>query len=319
MAADIALAYNNLSTLLAAGVPMLRSLNTTASGFKADMKRTFLELGDAVAKGIPMAEGMARHPRIFDPLDVMIIRAAEASGSLPESLKLLAQWHEFCHRIKKRTLSGLMLPIALIHLTAVVAPLPSYFLGGQQLDSYIRSVIMILSLFYIPAAIVLVITGLTPKEGMLRRMLDRVAMRIPLLHQALYKLSLSRYCWVFHMLTKAGLPMTDCAEKAAAATGNAVVRDMVKGGASSARAGNPVSAGLSPKLPPEFINIWLVGEETGELDNVTRRLAENTGESAELLFRELAAWFPRLIYVLVSILIIYYIFQNLGIIYSSVL
>lgn len=319
MAADIALAYNNLSTMLAAGVPMLRSLNLVAAGFRADMKRTFLELADAVAKGTPMADGMARYPRIFDPLDVMIIRAAEASGSLPESLKLLAQWHEFCHRIKKRTLSGLMLPIVLIHLAAIFAPVPRYFLGGRQFDSYITSVIMILCFFYIPAAIVLVITGLTPKQGILRRMLDRLPMLIPLWRQAVYKLSLSRYCWVFHMLTKAGLPMTDCAEKAAAATNNAVVRDMVKGGAASAKAGNPVSAGLSVKLPPEFINIWLVGEETGELDNVTRRLAENTGESAEFLFKELAAWFPRLIYVLVSILIIYYIFKGFGIIYRSVL
>ncbi|HUT28690.1 MAG TPA: type II secretion system F family protein [Sedimentisphaerales bacterium] len=316
MATDIALAYHNLATMLDAGVPMQRSLNVVAAGLKPDGQRAFLELAQAVANGNSLGETMACRPAVFDPLDVMVIRAAETSGSLPELLGLLAKWYEFRRRIKRRIFSGLTLPVLLIHLVAIFAPLPSYFLGGRHATAYIGAAVGILSLFYVPAGIAFVITRMTPKQGMLRRTLDRVAMRIPILGPAVYKLSLSRYCWVFHMLTRAGLPLTDCAEKAADAAGSTVVTDLVRPGAASAKNGNPVSAGFSVDLPVEFIDIWRIGEETGELDNVTRRLAEDAGEKAELLFHELASWLPRFVYGLVAVLMIYYIFRNLALIYG---
>jgi type II secretory pathway component PulF len=104
---------------------------------------------------------------------------------------------------------------------------------------------------------------------------------------------------------------------AAAGTGNVVVAELFEPGTASAKAGNPVSAGFATQLPAEFISIWRVGEETGELDNVTKRLADGNGQAAEFMFGEVAQWFPRLVYLLVAILIIAYIIRNLGIIMSG--
>jgi type IV pilus assembly protein PilC len=317
VAANIALAYHNLATMLDAGVPMQRSLNVVAVGLEDRLHRAFLELAEAVAKGNTLAETMTGSPAVFGPLDVMIVRAAEKSGSLPESLNLLSKWYEFSARIRKRMLSGLLLPIFLIHLTAIFAPLPGYLLGGWNIWGYLTEVAVILSLFYVPAAAVLIVR-MMPRTSPLYRMLDKLMLKIPVLSQAVFKLALSRYCWVFHMLTRAGLPITDCAEMAAAGTGNVVVAELFEPGTASAKAGNPVSAGFSTQLPVELISIWRIGEETGELDNVTKRLADSNGQAAEFLFGEVAQWFPRLVYGLVSLLIIYYIFRNLGIIYGSV-
>jgi type II secretory pathway component PulF len=317
VATGIALAYHNLATMLDAGVPMQRSLNVVASGLEDRLQRAFMELAEAVAKGNTLAETMAGSPAVFGPLDVMIVRAAEKSGSLPESLSLLAKWYEFSARIRKRILSGLLLPIFLIHLTAIFAPLPGFLLGGLNIWAYLTEVAMILSLFYVPTATV-VIVRMMPRASALRRLLDQLMLKIPVLSPAVFKLALSRYCWVFHMLTKAGLPITDCAEMAAASTGNVVVAELFRPGAASAKAGNPVSAGFSAQLPVELISIWRIGEETGELDNVTKRLADSNGQAAEFLFGQVAQWFPRLVYGLVSLLIVYYIFRNLGIIYGSV-
>jgi len=112
------------------------------------------------------------------------------------------------------------------------------------------------------------------------------------------------------MLIKAGVPITDCAERAASAAGNAVVTDLVKPAAVSAKAGNPVSDGFPPKLPKDFLEIWRVGEETGKLDDVTKRLADGNAEAAEFWFTEFARWLPRLIYCLICLLMIYYIIVN---------
>ena len=308
MAKSLAVAYHNLSIMLDAGVPLLRSLNTVGSGLKPHMRRAFLKLAESVSKGNPLTETMAQSPRIFDPVDVTIIQAAETSGNLPESFNLLSQWHEFSHRIGRKMRTGMILPVLVIHAAAFFAPFPTLALGGWHIERYLISVVKILLLFYIPAAIIFVIRRMTPKTGLLRRLLDRLTLKIPVLGRAVYKLALSRYCWVFHMLIKGGVPITDCAEKAAAATGNAVVTDLFRPAVASAKAGQPVSEGFPAKLPMDFLEIWRVGEEAGKLDDVTKRLADNNAEAAEFLFTEFARWLPRVIYFLIAILILYYVF-----------
>ncbi len=318
MSNSLALAYHNLSIMLDAGVPLLRSLNTLSSGLKPRMRAAFLRLADSVSKGNTLAETMTKSPNIFNPLDVMLIQAAETSGSLPESFKLLSEWHEFSGRIAKKMLSGMTLPVLLIHATAFIAPFPGFVLGDWQIGPYLTSAVTILLLFYIPAAIIFIILRMTPKTGLFRRLLDRLTLRIPLLGRAVYKLALSRYCWVFHMLTKAGVPITDCAERAASAAANAVVTDLVKPAAASAKAGKPVSDGFGSKLPMDFLDIWRVGEEAGKLDAVTKRLADDNAEAAEFWFNEFARWLPRLIYCLVSLMMIYYILVNFSKVMSAV-
>jgi len=314
VAATLALAYHNLSTLLAAGVPLLRSLDTTADSLDRRLGPAFRQLSQAAAKGRPLARTMDNRPDVFAPTDVMIVLAAETSGTLPESLALLAKWHEFQQSIKRKMLSAMMLPVIMIHAAAFLAPLPGFFLGGWHVAIYIRQVISILLLFYIPAGLIFGIIRFSPRTGVLRTLLDMALLRIPLLGTALYRLSLSRYCRVFYMLTKAGLPITDCAEQSADAAGNAVVARQVRGGSASAKAGRPVSAGFSTRLPVEFINLWQVGEETGKLEDAAKRLADNIRGSADFMFGEFAAWLPRMIYFLVCLIIAYFIFRNLALI-----
>ncbi|MHC4172078.1 MAG: type II secretion system F family protein [Planctomycetota bacterium] len=318
MANSLALAYHNLSIMLDAGVPLLRSLNTVSSALDPHTRVAFLRLVQSASKGNTLAETMTQSPSIFNPVDVTIIQAAETSGNLPESFKLLSQWHEFSGRIRKKMLSGMFLPILLLHATAFIAPFPGFVLGGWQIGPYLTSVVTILLLFYIPAVIIFIILRITPKTGLFRRLLDRLTLKIPLLGRAVYKLALSRYCWVFHMLTKAGVPITDCAERAASATTNAVVTDLVKPAAASAKAGRPVSDGFGSKLPMDFLEIWRVGEETGKLDDVTKRLADDNAEAAEFWFTEFARWLPRVIYCLVCLLMLYYIFVNFSKIMTTV-
>jgi type II secretory pathway component PulF len=317
VASTLALAYHNLSIMLDAGVPVLRSLNTVASGSEPRLRAAFRKLAETVSKGNPLAETMAQSPKIFAPLDVMLVQAAEESGNLPQALELLSKWHEFSGRITRKMLSAMTLPIVLIHVTAFIAPLPAFALGGWQTMAYLITVAKILLLFYLPAGVIFVIVRMTPKTGAARRLLDRLVLRIPILGRGVYKLALSRYCWAFHMLCGAGLPITDCAEKAASATTNAVVTDLFRPAAASAKAGNAVSDGFSAKLPPDFVDIWRIGEETGQLDDVTRRLADNNGQDAEFWFDEFARWFPRFVYALVCLVMIYYIFRNFSLIMTT--
>ncbi|MBN2138985.1 MAG: type II secretion system F family protein [Sedimentisphaerales bacterium] len=296
-------AYESLSSLLEAGVPLIRSLKTVTAGLRGREKAGFLSVTTAIEKGTPLSEAMAGRGKVFSQLEIMIVGAAEASGNLAESFTLLGKWHEFSRRIRRRLWSGLMLPIFVIHAVAFVVPLPALIIGGFDFGAYFRTASRVLAVPYLIAAVIIGIIVLTPQTGIARRMLDRISLRIPALGRGIYYVALSRYCWVFHMTCKAGMPMTECADMALKVVGNAVVVELFRPTLASVKAGNAFSEGLNSKLPPEFLEPWRIAEETGKLDEVSERLAVRNGEKAEFWFREFAIWFPRVVYLILMIVL----------------
>ena len=73
-----------------------------------------------------------------------------------------------------------------------------------------------------------------------------------------------------------------------------------------------MSEGLTPKLPLDLVEMWKTGEETGRLDDVSMRLADNYSEQAEFWFSEFSRWFPRFVYLLICIMLIIMIFKLAG-------
>ena len=317
MSGKLAIAYNNLSTMLDAGVPVQRSLNTLIPGLKPRLQKAFLALADGVAQGNPLAETMILHPKVFDPVDIMIVEVGEKSGNLPDLIALLSKWHEISARMLKRMISGLLLPVFILTIAAFVFPLPAFVLGELSLTSYLLKVAGILMLFWIPAGLIILIVRTTPKTGSVRRVMDNVVLHIPVLGSASHKLAIGRFCWAFHMLCKAGVPYSESVDMAISVTGNLVVADLFRPAAESVKAGELMSEGLSPKLPFELVEMWKTGEETGRLDDVTKRLANNYSEQAEFWFAEFTRWFPRFVYCLICIVLIIMIFQLAGSIRGS--
>lgn len=317
MSDKLATVYNNLSTMLAAGVPVQRSLNTLIPGLKGRLQEAFLALADGVAQGNPISYTMVLLPKVFDPVDIMIVDVGEKSGNLPELIRLLSRWHEMSGRMLKRMISGLLLPILVLTIAAFVFPLPSFVLGDMSLTAYLFQVVGILMLFWVPAGIIALIVRTTPRTGQARRVLDKIALRIPVLGSAIHKLAIGRFCWAFHMLCKAGVPYSESVDMAMSVTGNLIVAELFAPAAESVKAGELMSEGFSEKLPLELVEMWKLGEETGQLDDVSKRLANNYSEQAEFQFSQFGYWFPRFVYFLICIALIYMIFQLAGTIRSS--
>ena len=313
MAGQLALIYNNISVTLLAGLPILRSIPISISGMKGTIPTAFANLAKGLSMGDGLAKTMAKYPRVFNQIDVLVVEAGEISGNLPECLKLLSNWHSFCDRLRHIVISKMMFPFVLIHLAVVLNHAPALFLAQINMTQFLFRVAATLTFFYSPAVVIFAAVSLTPKTGFFRRRVDCLALRIPILGQAVRQLALNRYCRVFQMLYHAGLPIVQCAKKASENTGNVFVTEMLAGGAASSISGNPVSEGFSHKLPDEFIESWQIGEETGELDNVVRRLAESSAEVSERIFSELGQWVPKLSYFFVCLYMVASIFKNFAI------
>ena len=308
--------YHNLSVMLSAGVPIVRALQTAPK--QGRFGRVFNWIASAVAASESLAGAVEQQKAHFEPLDVALIRVGEDTGQLAEVFAMLSGWYDFRQRLKRTVLSGLLLPLLLIHALAIFAPVPAFALGGWDTGQYILSIVGILMLFYIPALVIVGILYLTPRRGPLRAMLDGTVLGIPILGSAIRNLALSRYCTIFAITLKAGLPILRAAELAVDAAQNAVIRRAVCGGTEAVRRGENISEGFSRRLPEDFVAIWQVGEETGDLDESADRLGRIYAENAQRGFEAVAVWTPRLVYFIVAIIMIYHILNGYMSIYGRI-
>ena len=317
MSSQYAIIYHDLAVLLDAGVPTLRSLNIISEGLKGRLKIIFSNLSESVSQGNTFADSMAKHPKAFARLDLMLVKSAELSGELPNCFKMLSKWYEFKKRIKGILISGFMLPLMIFHIMVIIVPMPSLVLGDISISQYLMKIAIALGFLYLLISIPLILYHSMPNTGILRKLFDALTLRIPILGLAVRQISICRYCRGFNMLYKAGVPIAQCAAQATELTGNLIVADMFKGGAASIEAGNTAYEGFSRKLPLDYLNIWQTGEEIGELDKMADKIAEISGDRAELLFTEFARWLPRLLYAMICILMIIQILKQAGAIRSS--
>lgn len=297
----LAQAYFDLATMLDAGVPILRSLDILIEGRQGYMKRTFRQVRESLSQGANLAESLDRHRNVFPDLDRMLIEAAETSGSLGDSFKMLSQWHEFVQRITRRMQMGLIYPFFMLHIAALVVGLPAFVLGRMTVAGYLVSVLRILAFLYIPAVLVVVAMRVRDRIPAVRLPLDFVALRIPVLGQAIYHMSVCRYAKAFAMLYKAGVPITETVERATRATGNMIVAGQFAGARDNVRQGGMAWEGFSKRLPAEYRHLWQIGEETGELDKVATKVAEISGDRADLFFTAFANGFPKVVYFAIMI------------------
>jgi len=313
----LAQAYYDMATLLDAGVPILRSVDILIEGRQGPFKRIFIQMRESLSKGSSLSESMDRHRNVFPELDRMLIEAAETAGSLGESFKMLSQWHEFVHRITRRMQMGLIYPVFILHMGAFIGAAPSLVLGEVTLSGYLIEVARLLVLFYIPMIVVIVFVFLRDRIPLFRVPLDFLVLRVPVLGQAIYHMSVCRYAKAFAMLYKAGVPITETAERATRATGNAIVAEQFAGGRDSVRQGGTAWEGFSRKLPAEYRHLWQIGEETGELDKVATKVAEMSGDRADLFFTAFANGLPKLIYFAVMIVLAMKVLQMWNKVYSN--
>ena len=308
--------YHNLAVMLEAGLPILRSLDTVTTGVEGYLKKVFADVRKSVSQGESISEAMAKHKKAFDKLDVLLVHAAEKSGNLPECFRSLTSWYEFKNRLHRTIKAGLILPILILNIAAFIVPLPSMVMGNLTLGEYFLRVFTVLASFYMFFFTFFVIYKLMRSNRLLNKILDTILLRIPVLGHALLQLSICRFCRSFNMLYKAGVPITESLTQATELTGNTVVSGLFRGGAINAAQGNAAWDGFSKRLPPEYINLWQIGEETGELEKTVDKIAEIAGDYAYLLLSHCARWFPIIIYALICICMIIMIFKGYSNIYS---
>lgn len=316
------LAAQELSLLLAAGIPMLESLDTLVAQHPGKLKTALQKLRDSVAAGSSLADGMLKSPLVFDNASIRMVEVGENAGTLETVLAEIAKHRIQMLEFKDKVLTALLYPAFLLVfgiaamlflMTSVMPPLlenlsetldvlPAPTRIAKSISEFLVDYGFILA-FALLAIVIATAFFVTTSHG--RLWLDRTLLRIPTLGSLLTKQSVARAAMTVSTLSRSGLPLPDAMQMAARSTNNAVIRQTFEQCVIDLGEGKELGQSLSKStiLPPLAVRFFSVGQESGQLDEMLQRLAEDYNKQVTVATARLTALVePILILVMASLI-----------------
>lgn len=302
-AKDLATFTSQLSTLQDAGLPIVRSLKILQAQTKAgNLKNVLVEVADDVESGNTFSEALSKHPRIFDKLYVNMVKAGEMGGVLDTILRRLSEFMEKSEKLKRRVKGAATYPVAILIVSAgivaailmlvvpnfqkifadlkVELPAPTQVL--IMLSEQLKNIWWMAALGII-AFIIAYKIFTSNKFG--RNTMDRFFISLPVLGDVIRKSSISRFTRTLGTLIASGVPILDALNIVRNAISNSVISDAITKVYESIREGESIADPLakSGEFDDIVINMIDVGEETGELDKMLTKIADNYDEEVDVL------------------------------------
>jgi type II secretory pathway component PulF len=311
--AERAALFSQLAALEQAGVPVDRAFSMLQL---LPSTQTRINLAGAhIAKGRDLASA-GECSGLFTALEVSLLQAAQSAGSPANLYQRLAKHYAQQAQHAKSLRSRLLLPAATLLLALLVQPLPRLVAGELSLLGYVWGVLQPLGLL---AALYCWVRGRWQRPPSLSagRATDGWWLRVPLLGEAYARRNVRDYWETLGMLLEAGLPMFSAMPKALATLTNAQLRQdffalqqRVLAGESLALALRPMSFAGQPLLSGLIVS----GEASGTLAAALLSFAQRESAALASFQEQLAAWLPRLAYLLVALWMAYGLLSGGGII-----
>jgi type IV pilus assembly protein PilC len=286
-----------LSTLQDAGLPIVRSLKILEGQLKAStLKNDLIDVADDVESGSTFSEALAKHPKAFDTLYVNMVRAGEAGGVLDTILARLADFMEKSQKLKRKIIGAMIYPAVVISIATIILAGILVFIvpkfkkifhdlsikSGLPAPTEILITISeaVATRWYlipgIPFGIWLLFRVIGSFAGG-RYALDYTKLKIPLVGMIINKSTIARLTRTLGTLTASGVPILDALNIVKDATGNVVISKAIQHVHGSIREGENIAGPLGQtKICDELVvNMIDVGEETGELDKMLLKVADN--------------------------------------------
>lgn len=285
---DLAVFSRQLAIMFSAGVSLVETLQTLASQTKAkDLREKLLKIAEDIEGGKVFSQALSRYPKIFDQFYISMIKSGEASGKLADSLKYLAEHLEREYFLRSKILGAMFYPIIVLLVFLGVGSMVIIFIipqltevlkGVERELPWITKFVLSLAdflrkrgwivLIFLVALFIVVFQYIKSKEG--KKTFNRFILKIPFFNTLLKKIYLSRFAENLSTLIGGGLPIGEAFEISGEVVGNEVYKEAILRIRDEVRRGSQPSAVLRkyPKLfPPVFVQMTIVGEQSGKLDS----------------------------------------------------
>lgn len=320
---EVSLAIRQLATMIDAGLTLVRGLTIIRDQIdNTRLRDVFSTVLRDIERGAPLSDAFARRPDVFPPLLVHLVRAGETGGFLSESLNSAADGFEADLRIRDTVKAALTYPVIVlcVAVLAVIAMLifivPVFQkmfddLGGElPLPTQILVVLSQNMIWIGPLTVALVFGGVLwfrryGHQAAVREALDRARGRIPVLGPFFRKVAIARFTRTLSTTLGAGVPILQALAIVKQTAGSAIVEEAVGRVAEGVRRGRSL-AGLivaEPVFPPLVSQMVAVGEDTGALDSMLKRVADFTDREVQQTAQRLTAMIEPLMVVFVGLIV----------------
>ena len=290
-----------LSTLQDAGLPIIRGLKILASQMKKGLlKKTTLRVIEDVEGGNTLSGAFAKHPRVFDKLYVNVVKAGEAGGALDIILQRLANFREKTERLVRKIISAMIYPAVVMVAAAgiliglMIFIIPNFAKIFEELNLELPAPTKMLITFsmilktqwmFIPAVPfgAFVLYKILGKIKKIRLVIDKTKFKLPIFGAIINKSTVSRFSRTLATLISSGVPILDALNNVREATGNAAMAQAIQHIHDSIRSGESIAKPLraSEICNEMVVNMVEVGEETGELDKMLTKVADNYDDEVD--------------------------------------
>ncbi len=313
-----------LSTLIDAGLPLIRSLGVLRKQMKPCTLKDILEtVSEDVEGGSTFSEALSKHPRAFSKLFVNMVKAGEVGGVLDTVLQRLADFAEKTAALQRKIKGAMIYPIVVIFVIIGVLvvifkfviptfvemfkdidqalPGPTQFLIG--INNFLRTKQALL----IPVVLVVLI-GLfkllqrTRKGG---AAIDKMKLKVPIFGPLIQKLVVARFSRTLGTLISSGVPILQALSITKETAGNIVVSRAIGNVHDSIREGETIAGPLedSGVFPPLVTSMIAVGEETGNLDQMLVKVADTYDDEVDTAVAGLASTMEPLLIIFMGLIV----------------
>lgn len=291
---DLAALCWQLTTMVEGGIPLTTAIDTIATDVENPRLQEILQyISEKIHKGETLSECLLEFPKVFNPLTCAIISAGETSGTLPESLRRLAEHFDNRDKLAKKVKGAVAYPafifiviilIVTFIMTFIVPRFQVIFeqLGGD-LPAFTQGFMNVYKMLrynfvYIIGSVLLLIFSaiLTSKTKKGHYLFSRIALKVPLLGKIFSQAFITMFCKTMSTLISSGISVLEVFDIVSGMTNNDVIKNAILGTRERIVGGANISLSLAASgfFPSMVVKMVQVGEESGSLSKVLDRTAD---------------------------------------------
>ncbi len=290
---EVVILSRQIATLFEAQVSALRIFRLLASEMDNPKLRNILtDVSDALQGGSSISRALARHPDVFTPFYISMVKSGEESGTLEQTFMYLADYLDRMYQVVTKARNALIYPafvisiffgVMILMLTLVIPSISEILKNsGQELPIYTKIVVglsNVVTHYFGLILVFFVLVGVVfwqfKKTSAGKRIIDEFKLSIPFIGNLYEKLFLTRICDNLSTMLTSGISMVQALEVTAEVVDNTIYKEIIENTLIDVKGGKSFADSLSeyPEIPGVLTQMSKVGEETGKLGDILSTLA----------------------------------------------
>ncbi len=320
---DLAIMSRQMATMISSGLSLLRTLSILTDQTESkELAKALTALTKDVETGVALSDGMIKHPTVFPPLMINLVRAGETGGFLEDALDTVAKNFESEVKLRGTIKSALSYPVIILIMAAVAVVAMLVFivpvfkklfegLGGTlplptQMLVWLSAIMTWLAPVLIVAGVAFSIWWRKNKHTeRVRRVVDPIKLKLPVFGPLFKKIAVARFSRNFSSMMAAGVPILQILQIVGDTSGNWVMEQALLKVAESVRQGKSVAEPLSKEsvFPTMVTQMISVGEDAGALEQMLGKIADFYDDEVQSTTEQLTAMIEPLMIAFLGVVV----------------